>query len=159
LEWRKSVKTIATMLEEGKIELDLKSVKKKQVILELTELLKQTGKIPDCDKLVKEIMAREKSSSTGIGHGIAIPHKLTSLAKETIIVFGRSKAGVAFDAIDRKPAHLIFFIVGPENATADHLKLLSRLSRLLTQETFRDQLMAASSDKDVLELFRRNEET
>ncbi len=147
------------MLEEGKIDLDLKAGKKKQVIKELTSLMDKTGRIPDCAGIAKEILAREKSSSTGIGHGIAIPHKLTPLARETVMVFGRSSAGVAFDSIDRKPVHLLFFILGPENATADHLKLLSRLSRLLTQEAFRNELMAAKSEEEVIELFRRNEES
>jgi fructose-specific phosphotransferase system IIA component len=154
-----SVKTIATMLEEGNIDLELKANKKKQAIQELAGLMNDTGRVPDCARIAKEVLAREKSSSTGIGHGIAIPHKLTPLARETVMVFGRSRGGVAFDSIDRKPVHLLFFIIGPENATADHLKLLSRLSRLLTQERFRDELMAAESGKDVIELFRRNEES
>lgn len=146
------------MLEEGRIELDLKAVKKKQAIQELAALMSETGKVPECSKIAKEVLAREKSASTGIGHGIAIPHKLTPLARETVMVFGRSSRGVAFDSIDRKPVHLLFFIIGPENATGEHLKLLSRLSRLLTLEWFRTGLMEAEKAGEVVELFRRNEE-
>ncbi|ADK82851.1 PTS sugar transporter subunit IIA [Sediminispirochaeta smaragdinae] len=153
------MKTIATMLEEGVIDLSLKASRKKQAIKELAALLAGTGKVSDCEKIAKAVLAREKVASTGIGHGIAIPHKLSPSVQETVMVFGRSKEGIAFDAIDRKPAHLLFFIVGPENSSADHLKLLSRLSRLLTQESFRDQLMEARSPEEVVALFRNNEES
>jgi fructose-specific phosphotransferase system IIA component len=152
------VKTIATMLDEGAIDLKLKATKKKQIIQELTCLMESTGKIPDCKAIAKEVLAREKNASTGIGHGIAIPHKLTPKASETAMVFGRSDRGVNFDSIDRKPVHLFFFIIGPEHASGDHLKLLSRLSRFLTQEPFREELLAAGSGEEVIELFQRSEE-
>lgn len=152
------MKSIATMLEEGAIDLDLKANKKKPVILELTALMESTGRVGECKAIAKEVLEREKSASTGIGHGIAIPHKLSPRVDQTTMVFGRSSRGVNFDSIDRKPVHLFFFIIGPEKATAEHLKLLSRLSRFLTQEAFRNELMAANTSREVIELFRRSEE-
>lgn len=152
------MKTIAAMLESGAIELELRAKKKKAVILELAELLGKNGEVSDWKKIAKAVLDREKSASTGIGHGVAIPHRLCPSIHETVIAFGRSERGVPFDSIDRKPAHLIFFILGPEDASAEHLRLLSRLSRLLTQESFRKQLREASSPEAVIDLFRDSEE-
>lgn len=150
--------TLSELLSPECIQMNLKERRKKRVIPELTALLEQAGKVSDGNALANKIIEREALASTGIGHGIAIPHCLTNLVDTTIMAFGRSIAGIPFDSADNKPAQLIFLLAGPQSATGIHLKLLSKLSRILTEQQFRNQLLAAQEVEEVLELFRRAEE-
>ena len=150
--------SIAEMMRPECIKLELNQKKKKRVIREMVELPAAAKIIEDTDSLVKKILERENSASTGIGHGIALPHVFTDLVKETIIVFGRSSSGIAFDSIDNRPVHLVFLIIGPSSSTGEHLKLLSKLSRLLTDKQFREKLLHVEGVEEVLDMFREEEE-
>ena len=104
----------------------------------------------DRQKVLAVLQDRERISSTAIGDGVAIPHgKLPGLDR-IYGVFARSPAGVDFQSLDGEPTHLFFVLVAPENAAADHLKALARISRLLKDAAFRRRLM---SGKDQQELF------
>ncbi len=149
---------ISELLSPECIQLSLKERRKKRVIPELTALLEQAGKVSDGTALADKIIEREALASTGIGHGIAIPHCLTNLVDTTVMAFGRSVSGIPFDSADNKPAQLIFLLAGPQSATGQHLKLLSKLSRILTQQQFRTHLFKAQEAEEVIELFRRAEE-
>lgn len=150
--------SITELLTPECIQLDLTERRKKRVIAELTGILEAAGRVRDGAALADSIIERENIASTGIGHGIAIPHCLTGLADRTVMAFGRSEAGIPFDAADNKPARLIFLLAGPRTATVEHLKLLSKLSRLLTEESFREALLDAESPEEIIELFRKGEE-
>lgn len=138
--------------------MSLNERRKKRVIPELTAMLEQAGKVSDGTALADKIIEREALASTGIGHGIAIPHCLTQLVDTTVMAFGRSTSGIPFDSADNKPAQLIFLLAGPQSATGEHLKLLSKLSRILTEQQFRTQLLEAQQAEEVIELFQRAEE-
>lgn len=150
--------SIAEYIKPECIALELKEKKKKQVIQELTELLRSTGHIDNAPQLVTLILKRERMASTGIGHGVAIPHVLSEYTDRTLITVGRSQSGVAFDAVDNLPVQLIFLILGPPSSASDHLKLLSKLSRLLSDQQFRQNLLEAETAEEVIELFRSKEE-
>ena len=101
------------------------------------------------EELFSVVMDREKLSSTGIGSGIAIPHAKLQECPRHIVVFGRSKIGIPFDAIDEKPVHLVFLILGPATANEMHLKILARISKFLHDTNFRDRLLTASDVEDI----------
>jgi len=150
--------SITGLLSPECISLELREKRKKRVIAELSDLIQSAGKVENGKTLARKILEREAMASTGIGHGIAIPHCLTNLVDDTVMAFGRSTNGVPFDSADNKPAQLIFLLTGPQTATSEHLKLLSKLSRLLTEQQFRTQLFEAATAEEVIELFRRAEE-
>ena len=150
--------SITGLLSPECISLELQEKRKKRVIAELSGLLQRAGKIENGKALAGKIIEREAMASTGIGHGIAIPHCLTNLVDETVMAFGRSTNGIPFDSADNKPAQLIFLLAGPQTATSEHLKLLSKLSRLLTEQQFRAQLIEAPTAEEVIELFHQAEE-
>ena len=150
--------SISELLSPECIQMNLTERRKKRVIPELTVMLQNAGKVSDGSALANKIIDREAMASTGIGHGIAIPHCLTNLVDTTVMAFGRSLSGVPFDSADNKPAQLIFLLAGPQSATGAHLKLLSKLSRILTEKQFRIQLLDAQEAEEVIELFRRAEE-
>ena len=144
---------LSKLLNENCIELDLKANKKKDVIEELLSILKQNGKTGNIDipSLLEEMMEREKSSSTGIGNGVAIPHKLISGIDETVMAFGRKSSGINFDSIDGKPAELFFLILGQEGKSTKHLRILSKLARLLHNSSFRAILSGTKSPEEIIE--------
>jgi len=132
--------------------LDLSSDKKEDAIKELISPIIKKGLANSEEVLSKAILNREAHGSTAIGNGIAIPHAETSSVKEKIIIFGRSKKGINFDAVDNKPVNLFFMIISPNRETCPHLKTLATISRLLKNKAFRDDLMNARSAEEIIKL-------
>lgn len=149
--------SITEMLSQDCIKLNMEARRKKKAVIELVDLLAEAGKVGKPAELADEIIEREGLASTGIGHGIGIPHCLTNLLDRTVMAFGRSEGGIPFDAADNKPVHLLILMAGPRSATAQHLQILSKLSRLLTEKDFREKLLSAASPEDIIELFRQGE--
>lgn len=149
--------SFSKMLDPSCVVLELSARKKRPVIEELVATLASTGKVGDARTLADEILEREKLTSTAIGHGIAVPHKLSDQVPETTLAFGRSSAGVKFDAPDNAPVTLVFLLVGPTGAHTAHLRLLSRLSRYLNDPEFRAALHTAQSAEEVTRLFAERE--
>jgi PTS system nitrogen regulatory IIA component len=103
----------------------------------------------DQKKIRHVLVAREKISTTAIGEGVAIPHGKLAGIDRIFGVFGRSPQGVDFASLDGQPTHLFFALIAPENAAADHLKALARISRLLKDDAFRRRLMAAENQQEL----------
>ena len=101
------------------------------------------------EKVLDVLVAREKISTTAIGEGVAIPHGKLAGVDRVLGVFARSPEGVEFASLDGEPTHLFFALIAPEDAAADHLKALARISRLLKDEGFRRRLMAANTQQEL----------
>lgn len=151
------MRALSKILNRRCIKLEMQATKKQDAIEELVEILVQAGKVANAEELVEEVLAQEKQISTGIGDGVAIPHIMTKQVKKTIMAFGRKKEGVPFDALDHQPVYLFFLILGPQGKPHLHLQLLSRLSRLLHDYTFKKNLLEAQSPDEILEALRRKE--
>ena len=139
------------------IKLELVSTKKVEAIKELIELLDKAGYVTDAEAFLKSVLEREKVGSTGIGKGIAIPHSLTGTVREVVVAFGRSNAGIEFDALDNKPVQLIFLIAAPIESGGVYLKALARLSRLLRYQEFRNELMSCQTVEEVIKVISSEE--
>jgi PTS system nitrogen regulatory IIA component len=114
----------------------------------LEEMVAQFQRGPETfsePEMVRVLLEREKLGSTGIGEGIAIPHGKLEGLEGMIVAFGRSPEGIDFEAMDGKPVHLFFMLMAPENSTGQHLKVLARISRMLKDGDFRQQLLDAGS--------------
>lgn len=149
---------IASVLDPRCVALDLKGKKKPEILAELVELLSSQGLVVEPKHLIRELVKRERLSSTGIGDGIAIPHTLTERADRTVMAFGRKRGGVKFDAVDKQPVYLFFLLVGPKGAYTAHLKLLSKLSRVLHDQDLRRRLLAVESGEEVVALLKEREQ-
>ena len=137
---------------EDLIIFDLRGKSKNEIIEELVNLASRSKLVKDRDEVLKAILEREKLVTTGVGYGIAFPHAKTKAVKGIIIAFGRSKNGVDFEAMDKKPVYLFFLIVAPEDAIGAHLNVMARLSYLMKSEKNRETLMKISSPKELLEV-------
>jgi mannitol/fructose-specific phosphotransferase system IIA component (Ntr-type) len=123
---------------------------KAAVIRELVGVLAQNGG-GDFNDILKAVEDREAVLSTGIGYGVAVPHGKSPTAERLRMVAGSSPTPIPFGAIDGLPVQLFFLLVGPESASTDHVRALSRISRLVRREPLREQLIAA---RDAAEFHR-----
>ncbi len=134
---------------------DLKARDKEAAIRELAEFLRSVIEVGDFDEFIKDVLARETLLSTGLGDGIAVPHARTSTVQKFVVVFGRSREGVDFGALDGKPAHLIFLMGIPRSAVRGYLHLLKVLSAALKKEPLRRRLLEAQDGEEILRVFRQ----
>lgn len=138
---------------------DLKGSNKKEVIEELVDHLVKAGAIDKKirNKLIEVLLAREALGSTAIGQGVAIPHgKCESVAKLTAAL-GISKSGIDFDSLDGEPAYIFFLLAAPIDSAGPHLKALQRITRLLKDKYFRDNLKSAKDEKAILALLMQDD--
>jgi PTS system nitrogen regulatory IIA component len=103
-------------------------------------------------KVLDVLAERERISTTAIGEGVAIPHGKLRGIERVLGIFARSPEGVDFASLDGGPTHLFFVLVAPENAAADHLKALARISRLLKDPRFRSRLLDAETKQDIFDI-------
>lgn len=122
--------------------VDLQAQDRWQAIEELINHLVTTRKIQSQhrDSLAQSIGNRESAMSTGIGFGIGLPHASTTLVSEVVAVVGRSRKGVQFDAVDRKPVHLVFLFLVPTGEFQKHVHVLANVAKMLHRQDFRDGL-------------------
>ncbi len=97
--------------------------------------------------------------STGVGSGFAIPHGKTDAVSDIVAAFAVTSQPIDYQSLDDQPVRLIFLLVGRDNMVGPHIKLLSRISRLMNKDDFRKQLLEAETPTEVLEIFRREEES
>ena len=148
---------LTDILTESRVDLDLAATDKDSIIERLVDLVVRGLEGVAKEPLLKAVRAREDLMSTGVGNGVAIPHGKTDAVKELVAAFGRCKAPIDYDALDGKPVSLVFLLVGPEEAAGPHIKALSRISRLLSYEEFRDRLEKALTAGEVIEAISEEE--
>ncbi len=126
-------------LDEAAIALNMVATTKDDAIRELIQLAVDKGGVAakDQDKIFELVMEREARGSTGLGEGIAIPHvKDCPHVSGLTGAFARSETGVAFDAVDGNPVHLVFLILGGDGTAGDHIEILKKLAALRMNEHF-----------------------
>jgi nitrogen PTS system EIIA component len=140
---------LADILRESSVIADIKGVTKREILFEMVETLKNAKLIDDVDSVVDIIMEREKLGSTGIGDGVAIPHGKMKKLDTILCVAGRSIEGVNFDAVDRQPVHIFFLVLAPEDSASMHLKVLSRISKVLRDQSFRKKILKLADAHEI----------
>jgi PTS system nitrogen regulatory IIA component len=135
---------LTELLTPDRVVVPLAARDKAGVIAELTRhLVAHSG--GEYAEVLEAIEERENVLSTGIGFGVAIPHARSSAVRELSVVCGLSPVPVPYDSIDGDPVRLFFLIVGPESAAGQHVKILSRIARLVRKENLRQQLCQADT--------------
>lgn len=140
---------LADILRESCVIANIKGTNKKEILHELVEPLKKANLINDINSVVEIIMEREKLGSTGIGDGVAIPHGKMHKLNTILCAAGRSEEGVPFDSVDRQPVHIIFLVLAPEDSASMHLKVLSRISKILRDPSFRKKILKLTDAHDI----------
>jgi fructose-specific phosphotransferase system IIA component len=148
---------ISDILEEKLVVTNLPGTTKEEIINALITLVGQSPKVLDKEKVRAAIFEREKIMSTGVGNGFAIPHGKTDAVSDIVAAFGVTAQPIPYQALDDRPVRLVFLLVGKDNLVGPHIKLLSRISRLMNKEEFRNKLMETQTPQEVITTFRQEE--
>ncbi|MCB5279125.1 MAG: PTS sugar transporter subunit IIA [Candidatus Cloacimonetes bacterium] len=132
--------------------LCLDSSSKQDILSKMADLIGQDPSVKDATTMKKAIFMREKTMSTGIGEGVAIPHARTTAVEDFVIAFAKINEGIEFDAVDGKPVYLIFMIVANNNQDKKYVKLLSRLMLRMRKHQLVEKLMQATNPKEIYEI-------
>lgn len=147
---------ITDLLKKESISLNRELASKSDAIDALVELHEKAGNLIDKEAYKKEILAREAQGSTAVGNGVAIPHAKTSAVAKPGLSAISAPAGVDYESLDGNPSNLLFMIAAPEDGNL-HLEVLSRLMTLLMDESFRNELLAAKTADEFLDVINRRE--
>jgi PTS system nitrogen regulatory IIA component len=147
---------LTELLTPDRIVVPLAATDKHGVLAELTRhLVNRSG--GSFDEVLAAVLEREAVLSTGVGFGVAIPHARCAGVQELTVASGSAGAGVAYDGIDGEPVRLFFMIVGPEEPAGLHVKLLSRIARLVRSEAVRRELIEARTPDEFHHVIRNAE--
>jgi nitrogen PTS system EIIA component len=145
------VNPVGALLRVDDIHLDVDVPDKQQLLERIAELLARRYPLPE-KGILESLIAREHLGSTGLGHGVAIPHARMAQCDAAAGVFVRTKAAVAFDAPDRRPVSILLGLIVPKQATERHLQLLATAAAMFSDRSFRDQLRGGLDPEIVREL-------
>ena len=140
---------ITDFLTPDRVIADLTEREKSAVLKEMAGQLADTESGLDPAQILKVLQDREKISTTAIGEGVAIPHGKLPNVQKVSALFARSLQGVDFASLDGEPTYLFFTLIAPQDAAADHLKALARISRLLKDPDLRRRLLAAATNQEL----------
>lgn len=150
---------LSELLPPERIRVPLEGTSKDDLLRELVEILHRTGEVRDASDVLRAVREREAVLSTGIGNGVAIPHGKSGEVPSLMMAAGVTREPVEFDALDGRPVELFFLLVGPESAAGEHVKALSRISRLVRSDTFRGRLVSTSSAEEFHRILAEAEQS
>jgi mannitol/fructose-specific phosphotransferase system IIA component (Ntr-type) len=141
---------LTDLLSPERIRIPLTAHSKEELLRELVGVVTGSDRKEDQDDVLRAVREREAVLSTGIGHGVAIPHGKSPAIDELRMAAGRVAEPIEFDALDGQPVSLVFLLVGPESAAGPHIKALSRISRIVRRDDVRERLIAAQTPEEFL---------
>lgn len=148
---------LTQILQPTCVKVPLDSSDKDSAITELVDMLAAAKQIDDRETVLEAVLIREQTRSTGIGSGIAIPHGKCSGVRELVMAIGITEHPIEFDSIDQKPVSIIVLLASPTDRTGPHIQALARISRLMLDDKFKEQLQTASSAEEVYDLINKKE--
>jgi len=148
---------LTQILQKQCVKVPLEGKDKESVITELVDVLDAAGVLADRQQVLQAVLLREQMRSTGIGSGIAIPHGKCDAVSELVMAIGISPDGIDFQSVDDKPVKIVILLVSPADQTGPHIQALARISRLMLDEQFRQQLEQADSPQQIYELLSDKE--
>jgi mannitol/fructose-specific phosphotransferase system IIA component (Ntr-type) len=146
-------KDLVDFFNESLFVANLKSTTKEDALSELADLFVEKKIVRKKDIMLEMLTKRETLGSTGIGHGVAIPHGRTTAALDVQIAFGKAPKGIDFDSIDGKPVHLIFVVIAPpQDENNRYLPVLGKLVEVVNETTSRKKLLDAKTFQDFIKV-------
>ncbi len=148
---------IADFLSPDRIKVPLVATEKKAAIEELVRALTASAGMKNADAVLASVLEREATRTTGVGHGLAIPHSKCPGVKTLSIAIGKPSEPIDFQSIDGLPVFLIVLLVSPPEQTGAHIQALAKVSRLMTIEAFRGKLRNASTPQELYDTICKQE--
>lgn len=148
---------IHDLLSPDTVRVGLPGMTKEEVLENVIQLLEGHPAVRNLEEVRQAILARERMMSTGVGKGLALPHAKSPAVRESVAAFAVTQEPIDFGSIDSTPVRLIFLLVGTEAAKSEHIKILSRVSRLMNREHFRERLLRVGRPEEVVAAFEAGE--
>jgi len=152
----RATKDILELIDADCFTLNLKGETKGQIISELVDLMDSKGKLLDKDIVLADVLERERTMSTGMDHGIALPHAKTDGIADTAVAIGVNKGGVDFESMDGQPSRLFVLIVSPKKDCGLYVQFLAAVGAILRDKTLRDAVIDSASPQEAVELLRKH---
>ncbi len=141
---------VSELLELERISCNTHAASKKRVLEQLSELLAGSQSDLTQTQVFDSLLSRERLGSTGLGHGVAIPHGRVKDSDKTLLALIKLDHGIDYDAVDNQPVDLLFALLVPEHSTDEHLHLLSQLAEMLSDPELVKRLRAANDTHSLL---------
>ena len=145
---------LSELLNTQALQPRLRGGTKREVLVELVELLESAQGIRIKGEILSRVLRRESMMSTGIGNGVAIPHGKARAVDRMVAACGVAPSGIDFESVDGEPATLFILLVSPEAVGAPHVRVLANISRLLKEESVREQLRTCANADEFLSTLR-----
>lgn len=139
------------------IAIGIQGNNKQEIIASLLDILVKSGKISERQAAMDAVMERERKMSTGMKHGIAIPHGKTAIVKDLVACIGISQNPVDFDSLDHEPCRIFIMTLSPPDRTGPHLQFLAEVSLLFKNPEKREQLLKAKTPDEVYRILTSTE--
>ncbi|MFC6177273.1 PTS sugar transporter subunit IIA [Companilactobacillus huachuanensis] len=151
---------ILDLLNKNQMNFNIEADTKENVIHEMAKMFLKDGVITDIGKYTDSVMERERTGTTGVGGGIAIPHGKSDVVKTSSIAFAKLNHPVDWDALDGKKVSMVFMLSIPEGSESkEHLRVLSLLAQRLMDDDVIDALKVAKTKEDIINIFKNKEIT
>lgn len=148
---------IFSLLNNQTILPNLEAKDKNEILDKMVASLEGKVSNGELEKIREAVFEREKIMSTGVGKGLAIPHGKAAGIEQTYAAFAILDEPVDYEAIDGEPVNMVFLLVGPQASNSLHIKMLSRISRLMNNSDFRERLRNCTSPEEIIEQFKQEE--
>ncbi len=148
---------VSDLLSENNVIPVLEVKTKAEALEKLVQTIRKTADEEIMQKALNAVMERESIMSTGVGKGLAIPHGRIPGIQCNYAAFARLSDGIEYGSIDGKPVSMIFLLVGPETQNSLHIKMLSRISRLMNNDDFRSHLLELTTPAEIIAFFHQEE--
>lgn len=148
---------IHSLLEMSTILVNREFSGKEELLNQMVDTFKNLVSESQLEEIRTAVFEREKIMSTGVGKNLAIPHGKVTSVDEHLASFALLKKPIDFESIDGNPVNMAFLLIGPEKKNSAHIKLLSRISRLMNNSLFRDSLSACKTEKEIYDVFELEE--
>ena len=140
------------ILTRERVVCGIKARSKKAILEALAHLIASPASELGSAEVFNSLLSRERLGSTGLGHGVAIPHGRINHSSRTYGAFARTEEGIDFDALDNQPVDLFFSLLVPDKATDQHLQILAQLAEMFSDDEFLARLRASRSHDELFEL-------
>lgn len=144
---------LTDFLTKEYIKANIEVDNKDDLLEKLVNLFKGNPKVVDLEKVLEDVHEREKILSTGVGKGFALPHAKTSAVNDILAAFCTIKEPIDYGALDSEPVNIVLMLIGPAEMSSQYLKLMSRISRMISNEEFKNKIIKAQTNEELYDLF------
>jgi len=148
---------LSDILTPERVRLPLPGANKEELIEGLLDVLAAEGVLSSREWARQAVLQREQTRTTGIGHGLALPHGKTAAVEDIVMAMGRTDEPVDFASVDARPVRLVILLLSPPDRTGLHIQALARISRLVSAEPLRRRLLDADSAREICDLIGQQE--